>query len=316
MFKRASLALLLVAALLLGGCATAEKTPVRLAVKIAFIKGPTGMGAARLMEQNEAGLAANAYEIELASAPDAITGKLITGELDMAALPTNAIALLNARTNGQIQALAVNTLGVLYLLEKGDSVNSLADIAGKTIVAGVKGSTQEAVATYLFDEAEVTYVAEHAEAVAQAVAGKADLVMLPEPFVTSLLAQDAGFRIALDITAEWEAKADAMLPMGGIAVRRDFAEANPEAVAAFLAEYAESVAYVNENPAVAAEWIGHYEIMQAAVAKQAIPRSNMVCLTGDEMKTALESFYNILMESHPALIGDKLPDAAFYYAAP
>ncbi|MDR0929319.1 MAG: transporter substrate-binding domain-containing protein [Oscillospiraceae bacterium] len=312
MFKRASLALLLVAVLLLSGCAMAEKTPVR----IVFLKGPTGMGAARLMEQNDAGLAANAYTVELAGAPDAITGKLITGELDMAALPTNAIALLNARTNGQIQALAVNTLGVLYLLEKGDSVNSLDDVAGKTIVAGVKGSTQEAVAMYLFGEAEVTYVAEHAEAVAQAVAGKANLVMLPEPFVTSLLAQNAGFRIALDITAEWEAESGTLLPMGGIAVRRDFAEANPEAVAAFLAEYAESVAYANENPAEAAEWIGAYEIMQAAVAEQAIPRSNMVCLTGDEMKTALESFYDILMVSHPALIGDKLPDAAFYYAAP
>jgi NitT/TauT family transport system substrate-binding protein len=312
MFKRASLALLLVAALFLGGCAMAEKTPVR----IAFLKGPTGMGAARLMEQNDAGLAANAYQIELAGAPDAITGKLITGELDMAALPTNAIALLSARTGGQIQVLAVNTLGVLYLLEQGEGVTSLADVAGKTSVPSAPGSTTEAVAMYLFDEAEVTYAVEHAEAVAQAVAGKADLVMLPEPFVTSLLGQNAGFRIALDVTAVWEAESGTLLPMGGIAVRRDFAEANPEAVAAFLAEYAESVAYVNENPAEAAAWIQQYEIMQAAVAEQAIPRANMVCLTGEEMRTALDSFYTILMESHPALIGDQLPDAAFYYAAP
>jgi NitT/TauT family transport system substrate-binding protein len=123
-------------------------------------------------------------------------------------------------------------------------------------------------------------------------------------------------RIALDVTAVWEAETGALLPMGGIAVRRDFAEANPEAVAAFLTEYAESVAYVNANPAEAAAWIQQYEIMQAAVAEQAIPRANMVCLTGEEMKTALESFYDILLVSHPALIGDKLPDAAFYYAAP
>lgn len=285
------------------------------AVNLAVLKGPTGMGAAALMGKNEKGEAQNAYHFEIAGAPDVLTAKLITGELDMAALPTNAIALLASKTGGKVQSLAVNTLGVLYVLENGDTVASLADLSGKSIVSAGQGSTAEAVAKYLFgDDVTIDYVAEHTEAIAQAVAGKYDLVLLPEPFVTSLLAQDKGFRIAIDLTAEWEAATGAQLPMGGIAVRTEFAEQNPNAVAAFLAEYAQSVAYANENPAEAAALIEQFDIMQAAVAEQAIPRANMVCITGADMRTALEGFYAVLLSDNAKLIGGAMPSDAFYYA--
>lgn len=309
MMKKTLLALVLVIAVM--GSAVAMAADVNIAV----LKGPTGMGAAYLMEENDAGNAANAYSFTIAGAPDLVTGQLITGELDMAALPTNAIALLAQKSGGKVEMLAVNTLGVLYLLEKGDTVASIADVADKTVVSAGQGSTAEAVANTLFDDSvTVDYVAEHAEAVAQAVAGRYDLVLLPEPFVTSLLAQDAGFRIAADLTAAWEEATGHLLPMGGIAVRTAFADENPDAVAAFLAEYAQSVAWANENPHDAAQIIEKYDIMAAAVAEQAIPRANMVCLTGADMREALVPFYTVLLEDNAALIGGALPDDAFYYA--
>lgn len=127
---------------------------------------------------------------------------LITGELDMAALPTNVIALLAQKSEGAVQALAVNTLGVLYVMERGESVQSIEDLAGKTVVSAGQGTTTEAVMNYLLgDDVQVTYVAEHAEAVSLATAGEYDLVLLPEPFVTSLLKQDDAFRVAVDVTA-------------------------------------------------------------------------------------------------------------------
>lgn len=300
---------MMVLMLALGGVGMAEEAQVNIAV----LKGPTGMGAAYLMAQNSAGESAVQYNFTLAGAPDGLVAQMITGELDMAALPTNTIAMLSAKTDGAVQALAVNTLGVLYVLERGDSVTSVADLAGKTVVSAGRGTTAEAVASHLFGEdVTVDYVSEHAEAVAQAVAGKYDLVLLPEPFVTSLLGQDAGFEIAIDLTAAWQESTGSMLPMGGIAVQRAFVEANPELVADFLVEYAQSVAYANEHPQEAAAVIEQYEIMAAAVAEQAIPRANMVCLTGEEMHAALEAFFTVLEANNPELIGGSMPGDDFY----
>lgn len=302
---------------LLTGVVLADKPAVRIAV----LKGPTGMGAAKLMADNDAGLTENAYAFTLAGAADVVTSQLITGELDMAALPTNAIALLSQKTGGAVQAAAVNTLGVLYILQRGDAVKTLSDLSGKTLLSSGQGSTAEATINYLLEnagvKADVEYVSEHSEVVAKATAeGSAyDLVLLPEPFVTMLQMQCKDFTVALNLTSEWEAAGAGILPMGGIAVRREFAEKNPAAVEAFLKEYAASVAYVNENVEEAAALIEQYDILKAPVARQAIPRANMVCLTGFAMRAALESFYAVLEGFNPKLIGGAMPEDGFYYGA-
>ena len=318
MKKKIALFLVLMLSLsLLFGCAHAEKATVN----IAFLKGPTGMGASKLMADSEAGATENAYNFTLAGAADVVISQLVSGELDMAALPTNAIASLYQKTEGGVQALAVNTLGVLYILERGNSVQSFADLEGKTILSSGQGTTAQAVIDYLFNaagvNATVEYAAEHSEVVAKATAENSayDVVLLPEPFVTMLTKQAPEFRVAVNLTEEWEKQGAGLLPMGGIAVRREFAEANPEAVAAFLAEYAASVEWVNANAEEAAALIEKYDIMKAAVAKDAIPRANMVCLTGDAMRVVLNSFYSVLEDFNVKLIGGATPGEDFYYGA-
>lgn len=310
-------AALLTALTMFFSCAGAEKA----AVNVAFLKGPTGMGAAKLMADADAGTTQNAYSFTLVGAADVVTGQLVSGELDMAALPTNAIAALYQKTEGGVQALAVNTLGVLYVLERGESVQALSDLDGKTILSSGQGSTAEAVLNYLLAAADVTanveYVSEHSEVVAKATAENSeyDVVLLPEPFVTMMGMQAPDFRVALNLTEEWNRQGAGLLPMGGIAVRREFAEENPEAVAAFLEEYAASVEWVNANAEEAATLIEQYDIMKAAVAKNAIPRANMVCLTGDAMRMVLENFYGVLEGFNVKLIGGAAPGEDFYYGA-
>lgn len=307
--------ILLVCALSLGVCGCALSEPV--AISIAVLKGPTGMGAAYLMDRAAAGETSNAYEFTVAGTADMLVSRLVTGELDMAALPTNVVAQLYQKTQGEVLALAVNTLGVLYVLEKGETVQSVADLSGKLLLSAGRGTAADAITQYILEEngvsATVDFATEHAEVAAKAAAGFADLVLLPEPFVTSLLAQDAGFRVALNLTDEWAKLSDAPLAMGAIAVTAKFAEANPDAIAAFLKEYAESVAYANEHPVDAAALIEKAGVMAAAVAEQAIPRANMVCLAGDDMREALEGFYALLFDFNPATIGGEMPDEGFYY---
>lgn len=310
------LALFLAAVMLIGMAACSKNEKTGVTVNIGVLKGPTGMGAAWLMDQNEQGLSANSYNFTIAGAPDVLTGQLISGDMDMAALPTNAISTLYNKTEGKITVLGVNALGVLYVLENGDRINSVADLEGKTILASGQGSTAEYVLNYILEQngvsAEIFWASEHSEAATLALSGEYDIVMLPEPFVTTVTTKNGPFRVALDLTREWEALGGGELTMGGIAVRTEFLEAHPDAVKAFVKEYANSVAFTNAQPADAAKLIAKYEIAAEEIAKNAIPRCNIVWLHGENYKAKLENFLGVVYEANPAGIGGKMPGDDFY----
>ena len=310
------LALFLAAVMLIGMAACSKNEKTGVTVNIGVLKGPTGMGAAWLMDQNEQGLSANSYNFTIAGAPDVLTGQLISGDMDMAALPTNAISTLYNKTEGKITVLGVNALGVLYVLENGDRINSVADLEGKTILASGQGSTAEYVLNYILEQngvsAKIFWASEHSEAATLALSGEYDIVMLPEPFVTTVTTKNGSFRVALDLTREWEALGGGELTMGGIAVRTEFLEAHPDAVKAFVKEYANSVAFTNAQPADAAKLIAKYEIAAEEIAKNAIPRCNIVWLHGENYKAKLENFLGVVYEANPAGIGGKMPGDDFY----
>lgn len=310
------LAILLSLIIIIGATACSKTKKTGVTVNIGVLKGPTGMSAAWLMDQNDQKLSANEYNFTVAGTPDAITGQLINGDMDIAALPTNAISALYNKTEGKISVLGVNALGVLYILENGNSINSVSDLAGKTVLASGKGSTAEYVLNYILEKkgviAEIVWAAEHSEAATLALKGDYDIVMLPEPFVTNVTAKSDAFRIALDLTEEWEALGNGELTMGGIAVRTAFLEEHPDAVKAFVDEYGKSVAFTNSQPEDAAKLIAKYEIAAEEVAKNAIPRCNIVWLHGKDYKAVLENFLGVVYNANPAGIGGKMPGNDFY----
>ena len=310
------LAILLSLIIIIGATACSKTKKTGVTVNIGVLKGPTGMSAAWLMDQNDQKLSANEYNFTVAGTPDAITGQLINGDMDIAALPTNAISALYNKTEGKISVLGVNALGVLYILENGNSINSVSDLAGKTVLASGKGSTAEYVLNYILEKngviAEIVWAAEHSEAATLALKGDYDIVMLPEPFVTNVTAKSDAFRVALDLTEEWEALGSGELTMGGIAVRTAFLEEHPDAVKAFVEEYGKSVAFTNAQPEDAAKLIAKYEIAAEEVAKSAIPRCNIVWLHGKDYKAVLENFLGVVYNANPAGIGGKMPGDDFY----
>ena len=142
--------------------------------------------------------------------------------------------------------------------------------------------------------------------------------MLPVPAATALMIQDSGVRQALSLTDEWSNVSDGELAMGCIVARTDYIEENPQGVEAFLSAYEDSIAYMSApaNLDDAAELVAQYGITaNANIAKAAIPQCNLVCLTGDEMKSVLEAYYQVLFDADPTSIGGALPDASFYYGA-
>lgn len=296
---------------------------VPAAFSVAALKGPTAMGLVKLMNESEnGGETQNAYTFALAGAADEVTPLLLKGELDMACVPANLASVLYNRTEGAVQVLAVNTLGVLYIVENGENVQSIADLRGQTIVAAGKGSTPEYALRYLLSEngidpdADLTidWKSEHSECVAALASGQATIALLPQPFVTVAQGKIEGLRMALDLTSEWDALDNgSQLLTGVIVARREAVEANPAAVAAFLAEYDESVAWVNANTADAAALIGSYDIVAAAVAEKALPYCNIVCLTGNNLKDALSGYLQVLYDAEASSVGGALPADDFYF---
>ena len=303
------------------GCAAQPKEE-DVTIRIGGLKGPTSMGLVKVMEDNENGAAANDYAFTIAGSADEVTPKLIQGELDIAAVPANLASVLYNNTAGAVQLLAVNTLGVIYIVEKGETIQSVADLAGKTIYATGKGSTPEYALRYIlaengidpYKDVTIEWKSEPTEVVSTLAATDGGVAMLPQPFVTVAQGTVEGLRIAVDLTQAWDALENgSMLITGVLLVRRDFAEQHPQAIANFLKEYEASTKYVNENNADAAQLIEKFDIVKAAVAEKALPYCNITYIAGADMKAPMDGYLKVLFDQNPASVGGTLPDSDFYY---
>ena len=296
-------------------------------VNVMALKGPTAMGMVKLMDDADSGnVDTENYSFEIAASADEVTPKLIQGETDIAAVPANLASVLYNKTEGQIQVLAVNTLGVLYIVENGDSIHSVSDLAGRTIYASGKGSTPEYALNFILEKNGLTpgtdvtieWKSEHSECVSALAQDPEGIAMLPQPFVTTAQAKNPNLKVALDLTEEWDKvmeneETKSSLLTGVVVVRKEFAEENPEAVEDFMERYADSVEYVNDNVEEAAELVGNYDIVAADVAVKAIPECNIVCITGEDMKEQLSGYLTVLKDANPESIGGELPGDDFYY---
>ena len=293
------------------------------ALRVAGLKGPTTMGLVNLMSDE----VASNYNFTMYGAADEIVPLLVKGDLDAAAVPANLAATLYNKTNGAVEVACINTLGVLYIVENGETVNSVGDLKGQTIVTTGKGATPEYVLRYVLTEngvdpdSDVTieYCSEATEALSKVQAGEATIAMLPQPFVTTAQTKSENIRVALDLTEEWdeiqaESDAPSTLVTGVVVGRTEFVAEHPEAVSAFLEHYRASVEYVNANVDEAAQLVGQYEIVAAEVAQKALPECNIVFIEGVEMKDSLSGYLSVLFEQNPKSVGGALPDDAFYYS--
>ena len=316
MKKMVIAALALVLALSLSACGMADE-----ATRVFALKGPTGIGMVGVMVNHP-----EEYAFSLVGAGDEIVAAIASGSADIAACPTNLAATLYNKTKGGVQLMALNTLGVLHVVSSDESITSFADLAGRKVYATGQASVPEYVVRYILeqngltDKVELEFVAEHSELATMMAAGQAEIGILPEPHVTSVLMQNSQMKTVIDVTAAFEqaaaaAGSDMVLSMGCVIVRREFAEANPQKVEAFLDAYSESVAFVNADPDAASQLVGkHGVIPKAAVAKRAIPNCHIVFIEGAEMRKQIAPLYEVLFNANPKSVGGALPGDDFYYA--
>lgn len=289
------------------------------AVRVGALTGPTAMGMAQLLDKPE-------YTPTIVGAADELMPRILQGGVDIAAVPANLAATLYQKTQGGVTVLAVNVLGVLYVGELGgETVQTVADLKGKTLLATGKGATPEYFLRYILTQngldpdkdVAIQWKSEPSEVVALLNAKGEGLAMLPQPYVTAAANQlGENFRIALSVSEEWEKlESDSRCTTAVVMARTAFVQEHPEQVQAFLEALSRSVQWVNEQPQEAAELCEQLGIIKAGVAKKAIPGCNLVCITGDEMKQALSGCLEVIYDQNPKAVGGKLPGDDFYYGA-
>ncbi|MFU0833160.1 MAG: Sulfonate/nitrate/taurine transporter substrate-binding protein [Oscillospiraceae bacterium] len=304
--------------------ANSSQTDEKTVIRVAGLKGPTGLSMVKLMSDSKDGTASEDVQFTIVSSPDEIVAKLSSGEVDVAAAPTNLAAVLYNKTNGGVRLMAVTTLGVLYVLTAdGESVQTVSDLKGKTIYATGQGATPEYAFNYILrqnglepgKDVTVEYKSEHSELASLMIADKAQIAVLPEPFVTQVLAKNDSAEIALDLTEEWNKAAGekSVLTMGCLVVRKEFAQEHKAALNAFLDDYKASAEYTNSNPEQAAQLSEQFGIMDSDIAEKAIPNCAITYLDGAEMKAKIPEFLNVLYQANPKSIGGKMPADDFYY---
>jgi len=294
-------------------------------INVGVIQGPSAMGLVVVMDEAENEDAV--YNFTLVGSPDAVVPDIVQGNFDIAAVPPNIASILYNNTDGEIQVIAIGTLGVLYIVEAGDEITSVEDLQGRTIYASGAGGAPEFVLNYILEgngidpdnDVNIEWLAEHTEVASRMAISEDGVAMLPQPFVTVAMTENEDLRIALDLTEEWD-QVQALddgptsaLVMGVIVARREFIDQNPEAVENFLDRFEDSVQFVNGDIEEAAQLIEEFDIFPAPIATRALPYSNITFIEGTEMEELLSGFLQVLFEQNPESIGGEMPSEEFYY---
>lgn len=297
---------------------------MQAAVRVGSLKGPTSIGLLSLMDLAENGETLNDYEFQMSTAADELLPLMIKGNLDIALVPANVASILYSKTDGGISVIDINTLSVLYMVSGDTSIESVEDLKDRTIYLTGKGTTPDYSLQYILsengmsaDDCTLEYKSEATE-VAAVLAENPDAVgLLPQPFVTAACAQNEELSVILDMNEEWnkvQGEGGSSLVTGVTVVRNDFLEENPDAVDAFLKEHAASAeAADSDTERVAGLAVNAGIIAKEPIALKAIPKCNIVCVTGEDMKRALSGYLEVLYGMEPSSVGGALPEEDFYF---
>ena len=290
-------------------------------IRVGSLSGPTTMGIVNLWDASDNGESVGTYEFQIGSEASEIGALLTTEDIDIALIPANLAANLYNKTEGGVTVIDINTLGVLYCVTGDETITSIEDLAGRTVMSTGQGATPEYVLSYLLDaysveDVTVEFYSESTEIAAYLQEDPTGIAILPQPFVTSATAQNDALAVVFSLTEAWDAVVEdgSMLVTGATVVRTEFLEEHPDAVAVFLEEHAASAAAAADDVEGTAELVVEYGVLSnASIAAKALPECNIVCITGDEMVDALTGYLGVLYEQDASSIGGAMPEEDFYY---
>ena len=319
-FKKALSTVLTMAIAAASFCSCKVASEEVVSVRVGALSGPTTIGIVNLINDSANGQLETDYQLTMATQHDEIAAAINAGDLDIALIPANLAAVLYNRTEGGIRAIDINTYGVLYCISNDDSISSVSDLAGKTVITTGQGATPEYAINYLLDQYGVTdctldFKTEGAEVVASLQADPNQIAILPQPAATAALAQVEGLISNFSLNDEWNSVSpDSAFVTGVTVVRTAFLEEHSDLVERFLVDHHNSVIKSVEDLEGTAQRVVDQGIIGAVpVAQRAIPLCNIACVTGADMKNDLSAYLQTLFDANPQSIGGALPGDDFYW---
>lgn len=335
--KLKSLSILLTLAMMLGlltACSekeevTIEADPNPTTVNLGLIMGPPSMGLGYLLNEAAEGNTYNDYNVEVAGIDYAYVAAMLgQGDFDIATLPSNIAPILynNEDLNEDFLVISIGNLGVLYVLTCDPDIQSMEDLAGKTVYSIGEGGTPEYTFDYvldqtgLLDEVNFSFRSTPFEILTLLLDEPGAVALLPQPFVEVAKLLVPGLLIPIDITDVWnsfEATNGAEAITTVTVVRKDFLLEHEQAVLEYLELSKLSTDYCLENLEEAAAWTMEFEtFLDADIAAEAIPSCSIVTITGEEMREMFEPFIQIMYDLNPDAVGGAMPGDDFYYIPP
>ncbi|MGI5854352.1 MAG: ABC transporter substrate-binding protein [Bacillota bacterium] len=319
--KIAVFALVLMLAVVSASFVNFGYTAEPLNINIMALSGTTGLSMVKMFEDNPVLGAGVNVTYSIVSNPQQMTAKIISGEADIAAVPTNTAALLYNKGIA-IKLGAITNWGVNYLVGRDLSVKKWTDLKGKTVAVTGKGATPDILfrrflkANGIDSERDVKlqYYPTPAELAQLVIAEKADLAVIPEPWITEVIMRSPSAQVLLDFQEEWKRLENRKesYPQSCLVISTKLYQERPDVVKNFLQQAGVASDWVNANRAQAGILAEKYVNISAKAATDAILRCNFRFAIASSVKSEVDYFLNSLFEFDPEFLGGKLPDAAFY----
>lgn len=298
------------------------------AVRVGTINGPTGIAMAKMIDDSYLGENAKvSYDMEANA--QLLPAKLLKKELDIALVPTNMASILYNKSKGEVVLISTDIWGLLSVVSTDPSIRTWEDLKDKQIDIFGQGATPEIAFKALVEDhkmnpkKDMTYKMAYdtpGTLVAAMAANKTKdgVAVLAEPFTSMLIAKNKNAKIIFDVQSEWKKSFGVGFPMSSIVVRKDFLNAHPELVQAFLREFAVNLNYANANPSEIGKLVAKMPELtfEADVVTASIPRSDFRYESAADAKSAVAKYLKVLYDYDPQTIGGKMPADDFYAKVP
>ncbi len=262
--------------------------------------------------------------------PDQMRALVLSGDVDFIATPTNVAANLYNR-GADIRLLNVSIWGVLWMVSRDNSLKTLADFKDKEIAMPFRGDMPDIIFSKLAKESgldpkkdfKLRYVSNPLDAMQLLILRRVDHALLAEPAVSMALRKTQSYPMkiiapdlyrSVDLQKEWGRllKRKSSIPQAGMALINK--KLDKHIIQRFIEEYEKATNWCLEYPDEAGKIVAeHIELLTPEAVSDSIKVSQFKHVSANDARVELDYFFNILLESTPAVIGGKLPDDGFFY---
>lgn len=259
------------------------------------------------------------YEVQ--NTPDALIAKVVSGEADIAIVPSNVTAQVY-NNNLSYKLAATAGWGSLYMVSTQE-IKNYNYIVGRRILNIGQGLTPDIVFRYILSknrininkDIRVTYLNSATELAPAFIAGRAKIAIMPEPMLSTVLTKKSDAKVYMDLNKEWMKINGSTngYPQSSLIIKKDLIENHRDFVDKFLEAFKDSIAWGNKNPDKLGEYAEKLSLsMNKAIVQKSIGRANMRYVYIKDCYKDYQSYFKVLLDFAPKSIGGKLPDEGIY----